>query len=386
MKLPLLLCLVCIGPVHAGEWRTAWDGTAYAYANNTAVLPGLPLDATSTTLDARFDFRAEQGRLRITIRPVLLAGKSRNAYGERTRREAYLSQWQARLAASGEWNLSIGRDLFNWGPAQFRSPSSPFYFDNGRSDPLRELSGMDNVKAAWTPNVKTSVYIARIMNSGHAGTDQWKNSWLIKADRVSDNWAGGIALIDAPIQGAFIGAHGQYTATDALLLYAEASSSRRANALLSAADVTLPFSVLQRSPRRADALLGGAWTFEDGKSINCEYLHDGHGYTSLEERAYFSRMSASPAQGLAFAPPLLGRDYLHFVLQSNLMETGGYWRLMLTHSFTDDGDELSGYVEHAMSGRIALFALAILPSGRSQREFSSLFSRSLTLGLKFALQ
>ncbi|MBY0579157.1 MAG: hypothetical protein K2P57_08925 [Burkholderiales bacterium] len=376
MKLPLLF-LVCMNCAQADEWRTAWDGTAYAYAGSTAVLPGRPLDRESETLDTRLDFKAEREGLKIAFRPVLLARQSRNIYGNPSRREAYLSQWQARLEAT-PWNLSIGRDLLNWGPAQFRSPSSPFYFDNGRSDPMRELSGMDNLKAVWTPDVKTTVYLARIVDSGHVSPDPWKNTWLFKADHVSEDWSGGIALVD---RGPFIGAHGQYTAMDALLLYAEASSYRRTNALQSPADLSLPFSVLPRSPRRTDALFGAAWTFEDGKSINCEYLRYGHGFDSSGKRAFLARI-ASPAA--AFAPPLLGRDYLHLVLQSNLMESSGYWRLMFTH--TDGSDELSGYGEHALNGRTTLFALAVLPSGGAGREFSSLFSSSLTVGLRFALQ
>lgn len=374
MRFILFACLTGTAfPAHCGDWRMTWDGTAYGYAVSTQMRQG-NLPGNSRTLDARFDFKAEKDGTNVALRPILLARDNPGSAG--SVREAYLSQWQIRIPASDAWNVSIGRDLMNWGPAQFRSPSSPFYFDNGRNDPLQELSGMDNVKAVWTPDLKTNFTLARITGSGHAASDPWKNSWLVKTDRVSENWTGSLIYAQAPGSGPFIGILGQYTLQDALLVYAEASSYRRKNALQSPSDSALPFSLQPLSPRRIDALTGASWTFQNGNTLYAEYLHYGHGYDPSQITAFFSRAPVSPP----LIPPLLGRDYVHLVLQSNLMETGGYWRLMLTG--TDRGSELSAYGEHAMNGRIALFLMAAFPG----REFSPLFSRSLTLGLKFALQ
>lgn len=369
----------------------------YGYANSTSLRgdsvldPGnriarLPQD--SATAEARFNLKAESESLRLTMRPILLAQDNRNAFGSQRQNEAYLSQWQVRLRASEAWSVAAGREVLNWGPAQFRSPSSPFYFDNERSNPMRELSGVDALKVSWTPDMENTLTLARITGSGHVAQDAWRNSWLLKADRRCGDWAGGLALAHTPGQDAFLGAHGQFTASDALLVYGEASSSTRAGALQSPADAALPFGIAAKSPRRTDVLAGAAWTFDNGQSLNAEYLHSGHGYRAAEEGAYFARASASPlwaGQAMGYAPPLLGRDYLHLVWQSNLMESGGYWRAMATHSFTDHGNELSGYGEVALTGHVTAFALAILPIGSARQEFSSLFRRSVTAGVKIAL-
>lgn len=399
MRLAVLVLGVFVSTACVAEpgWRTSWDGTFYGYANGTSLRgdsvlnPGnlvARVPEHSATAEARFNLKAEDESLRLTLRPILLARDDRNAFGGEQRNEAYFSQWQLRLRASEAWSMSAGREVLNWGPAQFRSPSSPFYFDNGRSDPMRELSGVDALKISWTPGMEDTLMLAHVTGSGHLAQDAWRDSWLLKADRRGGDWAGGLALAHTPGQGAFLGAHGQFAAGDALLLYAEASSSTRAGALQSPADAALPFAIAAKSPRRSDALAGAAWTFDNGQSVNVEYLHSGHGYRAGEESAYFTRAAASPlqaGQALGFAPPLLGRDYLHLVWQSNLMESGGYWRMMATHSFTDHGNELSGYGETVLAGDVSIFALAVLSLGSARQEFSGLFRRSLTAGLKIAL-
>jgi hypothetical protein len=39
--------------------------------------------------------------------------------------------------------LSYGRENLQWGPSYLFSPSNPFFHDNGRSNPKKEIPGMD---------------------------------------------------------------------------------------------------------------------------------------------------------------------------------------------------------------------------------------------------
>ncbi len=319
--------------------------------------------------------------VRLTARPIGLIRENRNAFGTQQRNEGYFSLWQVRVRAAESWNVAAGRDVLNWGAGQFRSPSSPFYFDNGRTDPLRELVGMDVMKLSWTPDMQSSANLVRIVRSGYGAMqpDVWRESWLAKFDQRGGGWAYGVVTVKAPHLPAFYGAHGQMTVSDALMLYGEAGSSARAFALQSSADAAQPFTVQAPSARRNAALAGAAYTFEDGKSLNAEYLHDGHGYTSAEESAYFQRAVALPGMALGLAPRLLGRDYLHLVWQANMMSETGYWRLMYTRNLTDGGNELAGYGETTLHPRLSIFALAVLPQGNARQEFSALLQRSVTL-------
>ena len=378
------------------DWRTSWDGTLYGYANSTGLQadsvlnPGnqlARLPQRSDVVEARFNFKAENESMRFTVRPIASTREQRNGFGTQQRSEGYVSQWQLRVRAAESWNVAAGREVLNWGAAQFRSPSSPFYFDNGRSDPMRELSGMDALKLVWTPDMQNSVTLARIARSGYgaAKPDVWRDSWLAKFDQRGDAWAYGAVAAKAPQLPAFYGAHGQVTLSDELMLYGELGSSAPAFVLQSQSDITQPFGVATHPARSTTALAGTAYTFEDGKSLTAEYLHEGRGYTAAQESAYFQRAVVLPGMALGLAPRLLGRDYLHLVWQSNLMESRGYWRLMLTHSLTDGGNEIGGYGETTLNGHVSAFAMGVLNGGNARQEMSALFARSVTLGLKVAL-
>jgi hypothetical protein len=398
MKLVVLALCAFAATASAADsdWRTSWDGTLYGYANSMRLrgdsvlnpgnqVAGLP--QRSDTAELRLNFKAENEDVRLTARPIGLVRETRNAFGTQQRNEGYFSLWQVRVRAAEGWNVAAGREVLNWGPAQFRSPSSPFYFDNGRTDPLRELVGMDALKLSWTPDMQSSLNLARIVRSGYGAMqpDVWRESWLAKLDQRGGEWSYGVVAVKAPHMPAFYGAHGQVTVSDAVMLYGEVGSSARAFALQSSADATQPFTVEVPSSRSTTSLAGAAYTFESGKSLAAEYLHEGHGYTSEQESTYFQRAVTLPGMALGLAPRLLGRDYLHMVWQSNMMGEIGYWRLMYTRNFTDGGNELAGYGETVLSTRVSIFALAVLPVGNARQEFSALFTRSVTAGLKIAL-
>ena len=370
--------------------ETNWDGTLYGYTSQTAPRMDSVLNPQNqlahipqsvNTAEARFNVKWENDALRLTLRPIVVNQTAAN--------QAYLSQWQLRLRASESVSLAAGREVLNWGAAQFRSPSSPFYFDNGRSNPMRELSGVDTVKMSWTPNMAHTLILARITGSGHAAQNSWRDSWLLKADQRGDDWASGVAWAHIAGQGQFLGAHAQYTARDELLFYGEAGYSARQNALQSPADPAQPFSFAALSPKRLTALIGTAYTLESGQSLNLEYLRDNHGYPPAQQTAYYARAAASPmwaGMALGNPPPLLGRDYLHLVWQSNLLDSGGYWRAMATHSLTDNGNELSAYAEKSLNAHLTAFAVAALPIGSARQEFSNLLRSSVIVGVRVGMR
>ena len=168
---------------------SGWDAMLYGY--ESMIRAGFSsATTTGNTREARFNLNAEQDGLSFFARPIL--GES--PWG----REAYLGQWRARKAM-GAWNATLGRELLNFGPAQFRSPSSPYYFDNGRSDPVRELSGIDLAKLSWTPDLRDSFSVAGIAGSGY-GMNVGKG-WLAKWDRRGEDWAAGFIQSSGPFLG-----------------------------------------------------------------------------------------------------------------------------------------------------------------------------------------
>ena len=161
----------------------------------------------SDVAELRLNLKAENDTVRVTARTISSTRETYNAFGSQSRSEGYASQWQVRVRAAESWNVAAGRDVLNWGAGQFRSPSSPFYFDNGRTDPMRELVGMDVMKVSWTPDMQSSTTVARIVRSGYgaAQPDAWRESWLVKFDQREDALAYGLVVAKAPHFGAFYG-------------------------------------------------------------------------------------------------------------------------------------------------------------------------------------
>jgi hypothetical protein len=126
-------------------------------------------------------------------------------------------------------------------------------------------------------------------------------------------------------------------------------------------------------------------------------LHFEHGYNAVENNAYFSRSASAAntfpsgnsipvlATALTYAPPLLGRDYLYFVWQSNLMESSGFSRLMFTHNLTDNSNQVSGYSEYTVNPHLSAFGLATFNNGGAQHESARFIDQMLIFGLKIAL-
>lgn len=378
----ILVALLVAVSADAGEWRTGWDGTLYGYGSRTLLNgdsllnPGnrvARLQESGATAELRLNLKAANEWLRLDARPILFIRDERNALDSQQTNDLYVSRWQARLRLGETWSMSGGREVMNWGPAQFRSPSSPFYFDSGRSDPMRELTGMDMAKLVWTPTMNTSATAAWIVQNGDKAvvTDGWKKSWLAKFDRRGEQWVYALIVARAEKQTPYYGGYVQFTPDDAWMLYGEASWAALAG--------------VDNSPRRATALAGMAYTFENGQTLNVEYLHDGHGFSRSERDTWLQQAAVVPGAALAGMPRLVGRDYLHLVWQSNLMDSAGYWRLMATHNLSDHGSSLAGYGELALAGRYSLFATGYWNFGNARQESAALIRGAVTAGIKVAM-
>ncbi|MEW5789565.1 MAG: hypothetical protein AB1899_17100 [Pseudomonadota bacterium] len=379
----------------AQAFDTTWDVSLYAYpehrslADSSVLNPGnqiARLAETTYTSEARLNLRLANDDFRLTLRPILTWQQADGA----DQGTGYLAQALVRLPLSEQTALLAGREVQNWGPAQFRSPASPFYFDNGRSNPLRELTGVDGARLAWTPDRQWGLSLGWNQDRGRDSDadDPWRDAWLLKMDRRGDDWAAGLVLAQARDQNPFAGFHVQKSLDEAWLIYGEVASSTRSNALVSPANPALPFSIADESGRQATGLLGVTRTLENGQSLTLEFLYDGHGFSREQTAALFSRSAANPAaagMALSHLPPLLNRHYLHAIWQSNFLDGDDYWRLMASHNLDDHSTELAGYGEHAVNGRLSLFALGVWNQGGPRGEFASLLERSLTLGLRLAL-
>jgi len=394
----LVGCTVCLATLaQAQTWQSTWDASVYASLSTRRVQADSVLNPDNLlarlpdsvgVLETRFDWRLESERLGMHLRPILRQQWQHGGGGEGGLDEGYLSQWRLRGVLTESLSASLGRDVMNWGPAQFRSPSSPFYFDNGRSDPTRELSGVDALKLAFTPDANRAWNLAFVRGTGHDDRDDWKNTWLLKGEQRGSDWTVGWVAAKSAGRAAFWGGYGQWTLGDDWLLYGEAASSRLHQALRSPVSLAQPFRVEAESARQSVWLAGANHTLESGQALSLEYLFNGHGYHEAEANAYFTRADQSlPNAGLALSarPALLGRHYLHAVWQSNLLEEGDVWRLMWSHNLQDGSQEWAAYFDHPLNTHLNLYALGVFNRGGAASEFADLSARSLQIGLRLVM-
>lgn len=365
--------------------------------NRVARLPRL-----QWTGESRINLRLRSEGTEIVLRPRLLRQHATGISGGADAGDAYLSQGFARVRLNDALTLTGGRELLTWGPANFRSPSNPLYFDAGRSNPLRDVSGVDLMRLTYTQG-PLSLMLAREQSAGHLNSVSTPQHTTLGKIDVRGEDALVSALIATPVHGSpFFGGFAQATLGDAWLVYGEIGSGRRPQALtINASPFGAPFSAQTPSPRHATALLGASYTRINGQSISLEWLRDGHGFTRQEETSYFARAattadqylaapnsSFAPAQlsglgqGIGQAPALLGRDYASLLWQSNPQESELYWRLMWTTNLHDRSSQASLYAEKNLSPRVSAFIALTRNLGGVETDYGSLIRTSLTLGIK----
>lgn len=406
--------LLCSIPFHVGEVAAIETNAAlemWAYVSHQDLVrdsvlnPGnrvANLPETQWTNEVRLNVSAGTESTDIVLRPRILSQLNQDNGDTGHSSDTYLSQGFARLKIGHPLTLTAGRDLFTWGPANFRSPSNPFYFDAGRTQPLLEISGIDLVRLHYADG-RMGATGAYVFDAGHQiGNPDYRHTALLKVDyRGSDYLVSGIGSQQrgyAPFYGAFV----QFSQNDALLLYGEFGSGQRALALQpSATPFGIPYQLQQPSTRAQTSLLGASYTLLNGQVLSLEYLHDGHGYSLATERQYFQRASdvasqlavaqsgpvatralGSLQQALGQAPALLGRDYLFVLWQSNPQEASSYWRAMWTSNVLDHSSQLNVYVEKNVSPHISVFGAAIWNTSRADTEYGALQHSVVTLGAK----
>lgn len=361
------------------------------------------LPSSQRLLDARANLQLKSGMADALLQPRLLA--THNTYpggADSSNDDVYLSQAFVRARPGQQLTLTGGRFRFTWGPANFRSPSNPFYFDAGKNQPLLDVPGIDLLRVDYSaaPAKLTAAWVA---GAGHlAGRTDIDDVALLKLDHAGD------ALVASAIAAArsggkpFVGAYAQFNASDALMLYGELGHGQRPVTLqLPALPAGTPVVASPSAPATS-ALAGASYTLQNGQVLSVEYLYDGHGYDRDGEARYFAlaadraqafqsganaglRAQAAAALGqlLSQSPALLGRHYGYLLWQSNPQDTGFYWRAALAGNLQDHSTQALLYVEKNLSRRVSVFGSAMVNGGSARSEFGAISNRSVSLGAKF---
>ncbi len=319
----------------------------------------------------------------------------------------FINEWLMRIRANDSLFLSYGRENLQWGPSYLLSPSNPFFRDNGRRNPKQEVPGMDFARAVWLPAPFWTMSLIANTDEGRQSFSPalFKKCYALKVDYTGQESYGSLILSYREGGRKRLGFFTGWTATDALLLYAEGTLSRGSDAYYPQADEG-PFSASMQALYENDSslqptvLLGGSYTLEMGPTLTLEYVYNGPGYSDADaERFYRLRdcaaegfLSSSPEKAPAadrlsiMADPglrLLRRNYL--MVQYNQNDIRGV--LNLTLRWTQNLDDYSGQfisvLEYYIGDHLEVFSIGTVNAGGEDTEFGSILDLNWMVGLEY---
>lgn len=302
--------------------------------------------------------------------------------------------------------LVAQRERSTTGAANFRSAGNLIYFDNGKSNPIRELPGVDSVGARFRPSEQFAVSAGYFLSDGDESYSlaPLKKSVILTVQYIGETYTLRAAPLYLATQRTFgAGLQGQVQATDSVLLYSEFSSRGKGRGLYPTSN---SFPAFEESVRRSGsynyALIGTTYTFESGKTLSLEYLYNDEGYDAADARRYSNRIDQAASDSRSNDPqragrgqftlsqalnnglPLLRRNYVHVQVGGNPFDNL-IWQVRVTRNLDDDSQQQLLYVEKSIAGALSgLFLLAVNAGGRNT-DYGGIVNYTSIVGLKAVL-
>jgi len=284
------------------------------------------------------------------------------------------------------------------------SPSNPFFHDNGRANPIKEIGARDFFRAVYTPNSRLSIsYINNTkIGRAEAGPGPFHPIQAVKADFTSRSYnMSAIASYTSNGKTTF-GGYFQATLSDAWLAYAEASLSGGTAALypVPTNGSGWVLSAQNDRPVRVTSVVGSSYTLRGGATLTGEYISNGLGYSDSQARAYFPMVQAAakafesggPGSGADAALigaslnpglPLLRQHYLFFQLLKANYRNRADMMIRYTANLDDGGGTVAGYATANVNGHLQLFAVGMLSTGGQFTESRRLLRDQVSVGIRF---
>lgn len=344
---------------------------------------------------AKFDFKSWQEGIR--------------EYETEWNDDWYVNEWLIRFKILDRIFASYGRENLQWGPSFLFSPSNPFFYDNGRSNPFMEVPGMDFGRMVFIPHRLWTISLMVNMDEGRnilIGPDPFEKIYAVKIDYTGrENYAS--LIVSQKDHRKTLGFFGGWTISDALLLYAEGSMQRGSDALYPQKDMS-PLGASMSKIYEGDRdvkpiiLVGSSYTLEGSGTFSLEYVYNTPGYDGEEADAYFTlRRAAATAFEAGGTMGLLGQAVLsqtanpglRFLRRNYVMmqynQTNIRNKIDVTFRWTqniDDGSaQFLGLMSYSLGDHWELFSSGVVNAGPGDTEYGSTLSYQVMFGVKFAL-
>lgn len=315
----------------------------------------------------------------------------------------FVNEWLVQPKPNDRFVLSFGKEKLLWGPSFLVSPSNLLFPDTEKTNPKSEVEGRYLGRLVWMPDpVVTVTGISQTQRQEPVPGQQEKPFRAVKMDLVGGASMVSVIGYQRRDDRFRLGSFGQWTASDALLLYFDGMVTKGTDALYPVADPAQPwggaFRRLYDDSGRlfATVTAGGSYTFLSGETVSLEFLYNGTGYGDAMAAEYYRLRQAAadhlsdPARGglsrltlgqaLAGGDPFLRRYYLMAQVNSGEIASSITVLLRYVRGLEERNGQVSSIIEWTLSERLQLFNITVIAQGSG--EFRALLDRSSVLGVE----
>lgn len=366
----------------------------------------------SNELHVRPDFFLEQSALSAVFKPRFISyyrwwedGATRGETASQNK--VFVNEWRVQAKPVTTLFLSFGKEKLLWGPSFLASPSNILFKDIEKINPKIEVEGKYLAKVIYVPNKTMTVnVISETQNDEQPQQETLPSLHILKIDFLGSNSMLSVIGYHRQDDRFRLGSFGQWTVSDALLLYYDGMVTKGTGALYPVGDRTNPLGgtfvkKYDDSSRLFTTITaGGAYTFLSGATFSMEFLYNGAGYSDAEAGAYYRiRQNASdhffdsdPLYGLPQNTlgeslnndlPFLRRYYLMGQFQVREIKNVLDVTVRYVHSLEEHVGLASSIIEWQISKRIQLFNInTIAVDHGEETEYNSILTKSVMAGLE----
>lgn len=400
----LVALFVCTGlPAFAQDFR--WDFEWYnalqgnerrsdSLVDPTGQRLSPPKNQLQSDLRLNSKYTWMQGT-RGTFRPRILVSADKNkSTAEVSLPEAFLEG-----EPTSNLNLAAGLQNFQWGPAEFISPTNPFFHfrRDQRAYNFKE-DGRFLLRANWSPATQWSLIgLAEPINNGKSFwtyEKEFKSKGALKVEHRGENALNYFGIVTGVVDDGlpFIGEYFNFEISEGLSFYADArhtQGSAQYEPLLSA-DGLFDMAYLREEDSMNTLVVSGV-RWESRLDIRLEYVFNSLGFNRDMMGAAFQSVVPQHPRGnqnlkrlLGAGLELYGQQYAYlsvripdFLIQNNNLA------LRYLQSMLDQSGSLQLAWDKAIGEAGTLFADVNLTLGGNSQELSALEKASGQLGLKW---
>jgi hypothetical protein len=318
----------------------------------------------------------------------------------------YVNEWMVQPKLTEDLFASFGKEKLLWGASFLVSPSNILFKDTEKANPKKEVEGKYLARVVYMPNKSVTISgIGETKREESAAGDPLRPVRALKVDILGNSSQVSVIGYSQQHERFRLGSYGQWTASDAVVLYYDGIVSKGNDVFYPVPDPANPFgfslaqTFASSSRPFATATFGGSYTFLSGETLSLEFLYNGAGYDDNEARDYYalrqqagaSFTAGGPLTGLAqqtlagtLSPgmPFLRRYYAMAQVQEREIKNVLDVMVRFVRSLEENSGLASLIAEWQVTKRIQLFTIDSIAFGGKETEFRSIIDKNFLAGVE----